>query len=283
MRTETSADPVTVRAVSPAGTGSPRRHRPRFTAYRGVVGALAALAVWEIVPRIGLVREADLPPVSAVLRVLAREAGTGPYWAAIGHTVYAWLLGLALAATAAIVLGFALALVPAVRAFTTSTVEFLRPIPSVALIPLAVIVYGTGLGSTLLLVVYAAFWQIYVQVLAGVADVDPVADETARSFRFSRWSRIRYVAWPSALPYVLTGVRLGAAVALILAVTAELVIGAPGIGAEIATARSGTEPALVYALVLTTGVLGVLVNVGVRAGERRLLRWHASIRREVPV
>nr|WP_205752663.1 ABC transporter permease subunit [Cryptosporangium phraense] len=248
-----------------------------------MAGALIALAVWEAVPRAGLVSSTDLPPVSSVFRVLVREAGTGEYWSAIGDTVWAWLLGLLIAAAAAIGLGFALALVPAVRAFTTSSVEFLRPIPSVALIPLAVIVYGTGLGSTLLLVVYAAFWQIYVQVLAGVADVDPVADETARSFRFGRWGRIRHVTWPSALPYVLTGVRLGAAVALILAVTAELVIGAPGLGQQIAVARSGTEPALVYALVFTTGVLGVLVNVGVRTGERRLLCWHASVRREVPV
>ncbi|WP_035856231.1 ABC transporter permease [Cryptosporangium arvum] len=277
MRTEFPPAPV----VAPvAAAGAPRRTTGPL---RGAAGVLIALAVWELVPRIGLVREADLPPVSSVLRVLAREAGTGAYWTAIGQTVYAWLLGLALAAVAAITLGFALALVPRVRAFTTSTVEFLRPIPSVALIPLAVLVYGTGLGSSLLLVVYAAFWQIYVQVLAGVADIDPVADETARSFRFSRWGRIRHVVWPSALPYVLTGVRLGAAVALILAVTAELVIGAPGLGLAIAVARSGTEPALVYALVLTTGVLGVLVNVGVRAGERRLLRWHASVRREVPV
>ncbi|GAA3388019.1 ABC transporter permease [Cryptosporangium minutisporangium] len=280
MQTESPAAPVTAPA---AVTGAARRERAGSNAVRGAVGALIALAVWEIAPRIGLVSSTDLPPVSTVLRVLVREAGTSAYWTAIGETVYAWLLGLLIATALAIVLGFSLALLPAVRAFTTSTVEFLRPIPSVALIPLAVIVYGTGLGSTLLLVVYAAFWQIYVQVLAGVADVDPVAEETARSFRFSRWARIRHVTWPSALPYVLTGVRLGAAVALILAVTVELVIGAPGLGAEIAVARSGTEPALVYALVLTTGVLGVLVNVGVRAGERRLLRWHASVRREVPV
>jgi ABC-type nitrate/sulfonate/bicarbonate transport system permease component len=280
MRTESPAAPV---AAPVAATGAVRYRRRGSNALRGVVGGLIALAVWEAVPRTGLVRASDLPPVSAVLRVLAREAGTEAYWTAIGQTVYAWLLGLAIAAAAAVVLGFALALVPAVRAFTTSTVEFLRPIPSVALIPLAVLVYGTGLGSSLLLVIYAAFWQIYVQVLAGVADVDPIADETARSFRFSRWRRIRHVVWPSALPYVLTGVRLGAAVALILAVTAELVIGAPGVGLEIAVARSGTEPALVYALVLTTGVLGLLVNVGVRAGERRVLRWHASVRRELPV
>ena len=72
---------------------------------------------------------------------------------------------------------------PLLRAATASTIEFLRPIPSVALIPLAVVLYGTGMRSTLLLVVYASFWQVLVQVLHGVADVDPVARETAQSYR----------------------------------------------------------------------------------------------------
>lgn len=283
---ETPAAPTTEPLSVDGATGRRRPLRtplPGGNVLRGLVGVLVAGLVWELLPRVGVVSESYLPPVSTVLRTLGSEAQTGEFWTAIGETVRAWLLGLLIAALAAIVLGFALGAVPAVRAFTTSTVEFLRPIPSVALIPLAVLVYGTDLRSSLLLIVYAAFWQIYLQVLAGVADIDPVADETARSYRFSRLGRIRYVTWPSALPFVLTGVRLGAAVALVLAVTAELVIGAPGLGQQIAIAQSGGAVPLVYALVLATGALGVLVNVGVRAGERRLLRWHTSIRREVPV
>jgi ABC-type nitrate/sulfonate/bicarbonate transport system permease component len=159
-------------------------------------------------------------------------------------------------------------------------VEFLRPIPSVALIPLAVLLYGTDLQSTLLLVVYAAFWQILVQVLYGVADVDPVADETARSYRLGPWARVRYLLWPTALPYVLTGVRLAASVALVLAVTAELIIGAPGLGAEIAVAQSSQAIPDMYALVVVTGLIGVVINLGARVAERRLLSWHQSVRGE---
>jgi hypothetical protein len=116
--------------------------------------------------------------------------------------------------------------VPLLRAVTASTVEFLRPIPSVALIPLVVLIYGSRPQSALVLVVYAAFWQ----VLYGVADVDPVVRDTARSYRFSRWAVIRTVLWPTAVPYVVTGFRLAAAVALILEITTELVIGVPGPG-----------------------------------------------------
>ncbi|HEY0485334.1 MAG TPA: ABC transporter permease [Mycobacteriales bacterium] len=277
----TPAGPATAPAVAgPAATPAARRREVPGVAL-GVLGVLAFLAVWEVVPRAGLVRATYLPPASEVLRTLAREAGRAGFWTAMGDTVVAWALGLAIAFGAAVVLGFVVGAVPVLRDFTASTVEFLRPIPSVALIPLAALLFATDIRSTLLLVVYAAFWQVYVQVLYGVVDVDPVAEDTARSYGLSRWSRVRHVTWPTALPYVLTGLRLGAAVALILAVTAELVIGSPGLGQEIAVAESSGATSVVYALVIATGALGVAVNVVVRLAERRLLRWHPSVRGEV--
>src|SRR5690606_15794782 len=127
------------------------------------------------------------------------------------------------------------------------------PIPSVALIPLAVLLYGTDMKATLLLVVYAAFWQVLVQVLYGVQDVDPVARETARSYRFSAWTQVRTLIWPTALPYIMTGFRLAAAVALILEITGELIIGSPGLGKQIAVAQSSGAVDTMYALVIVTG------------------------------
>jgi ABC-type nitrate/sulfonate/bicarbonate transport system permease component len=168
-----------------------------------------------------------------------------------------------------------------VRAATDSTIEFLRPIPSVALIPLAVLLWGNDMKSTLVLVIYATFWQVLLQVLYGVRDVDPVARETARSYRFSPLTTIRTVTWPTALPYVMTGFRLGAAVALILEITGELVIGSPGLGKEIGVAQSSGAVPQMYALVIVTGLFGVVVNLIARWGERRVLRWHPSIRAEV--
>ena len=129
---------------------------------------------------------------------------------------------------------------------------------------------------------YASFWQVLVQVLHGVADVDPVARDTARSYRLSGWSRVRHLIWPTALPYVITGIRLAASVALILTITGELIIGTPGLGKEIAIAQtSGAVPAM-YALVLVTGLLGVLVNLVTRSAERLVLAWHPRYGGEVP-
>ncbi|BBG02025.1 MULTISPECIES: ABC transporter permease [Pseudonocardia] len=275
-----------VTGLSPPGTGTaapvpPPRRGSRIDPLLGVIGIAGLVVVAELFPRTGLVDSRYLPPISAMLAELGRQAAEPAFWSALGSTLLGWGTGLAIALVAGTAVGIVIGTTAMLRAVTSSTIEFLRPIPSVALIPLAVLMFGTDMRSTLLLVVYAAFWQVLVQVLYGVADVDPVARETARSYRFRPWTRVRTVVWPTALPYVMTGFRLAAAVALILEVTGELIIGSPGLGREIAVAQSSGAVEVMYALVLVTGAIGVLVNLGARLVERRALRWHPSVRREV--
>jgi ABC-type nitrate/sulfonate/bicarbonate transport system permease component len=269
----------------PAGTGGAGwRGLTRFRDVAlGLTGMVLFLLVWELVPRVGLVSKQYLPPPSQVLSALGDEISGGQLWGVIADTLKAWSIGLAIAFSAALALGMLIGSVAWLRAATNSTIEFLRPIPSVALIPLAALLFGTEIQSSLLLIIYASFWQVLIQVLYGVSDVDPVAHDTAQAYNLGRWGRIRYVVWPTALPYVMTGLRLAAAVGLILAITAELVIGSPGIGHEIAVAQSSGSVALVYALVVVTGLIGVLVNILVRLIERRVLSWHVSTRTVVPV
>jgi ABC-type nitrate/sulfonate/bicarbonate transport system permease component len=119
-------------------------------------------------------------------------------------------------------------------------------------------------------------------VIYGVGDVDPVARDTALSYRFTAWAKIRYLLLPTALPYILTGLRLSAAVALILAITAELVIGSPGLGNEIGVAMASSAVPAMYALILVVGLFGVAVNAAFRALERLVLAWHPSVRLEAP-
>ncbi|BCB87662.1 nitrate ABC transporter permease [Phytohabitans suffuscus] len=249
----------------------------------GLSGLAGVLLLVEILPYTAVVSADFLPPTHRIAVALGHEIADGGFWSALCDTLVAWAVGLTIAVVAGIVAGIVIGAVPLLRALTASTIEFLRPIPSVALIPLAVLLYGTKIESTLLLVVYASFWQVLIQVLYGVQDVDPVADETARSYGLGAWARVRYVLWPTALPYVMTGVRLAAAVALVLAITAELVIGAPGLGSRIAVAQSSNAVASMYALIVVTGLLGVAINLVARAVERFALSWHQSVRGEVLV
>ena len=262
-------------AVDPTTPGGSRGTSPLAL---GALGLLALLVLGEVLPRMGLVPRRFFPTSSEIASALAGELAEVAFWTALLDTLQGWALGLAIASVAGIVSGIVIGSSHLLRQLTASTIEFLRPIPSVALIPLAVLLFGTAIESKLMLVVYAAFWQVLIQVLYGVQDVDPVAQDTARAYRFSAWARIRYVTWPTALPYVITGLRLAAAVALILAVTAELVIGNPGLGSRLAVAQSSGAVATSYALVVVTGLLGVVVNLGARFAERRALAWHPSQR-----
>jgi ABC-type nitrate/sulfonate/bicarbonate transport system permease component len=256
------------------------RPRPVPPLLLGAAGVAAALLAGQLLPLTPLVNPRYFPTTTAVLAALADDLARAEFWRALADTLIAWAAGLAIAVAAGAALGILIGSLPPVRAATASTIEFLRPIPSVALVPLAVLLFGTRLPSTLLLVVYAAFWQVLVQVLAGVRDIDPVADDTAKSLRLTRWQRLTRLAWPTALPYLMTGVRLAATVALVLAVTAELVIGSPGLGHEIAVAQTSGAAERMYALILVAGALGVLVNLGVRALEREVLSWHPAVRGE---
>ncbi|WP_448074109.1 ABC transporter permease [Georgenia yuyongxinii] len=272
-------------AASPPGTTAalaPRRRSRRRggKAALGLLGIALVVALLEVLPRVGVVDRRFLPPFSEMFSALVARVQTPEFWTAFGDTLTTWAIGLAIAMLAGIVVGIVVGSVPLLRDATASTIEFLRPIPSVALIPLAVLQYGTGMRSTLLLVVYAAFWQVLVQVLYGVQDVDPVARDTARTYRFRPLTQARTVIWPTALPYVVTGFRLAASVALILTVTGELIIGTPGLGKLVAVAQQSGAVASMYALVIVTGLLGIAVNLFARLVERRVLRWHPSIRRE---
>ena len=243
----------------------------------GAVGLLGFLVVWQLIPTLGLVDPHDLPYATDVFGRLAQEVRDLAFWRRVRLTMTSWAIGLTVATLAAVALGTVVGMVPLLRRATHTTVEFLRPVPSVALIPLAVLMFGLQMRAALVIIVYAAFWQVFVQVIYGVADVDTVARDTARSFGLTRAERLRYLILPTALPYLMTGLRLGAAVALILAVTAEMVIGNPGLGRMIELSRSAGDAVGLYGLVVVTGMLGLLVNVVFRFVERRSLAWHQSV------
>ncbi|WP_062203699.1 ABC transporter permease [Demequina salsinemoris] len=265
---------------SGAATRKPRRSRKGRPALLGIAGVAIVLVGAELLSRTGIVNPDFLPPVTEMYATLFRLLGEGEFWHSLVLTVRGWAIGLAAAMALGIAAGFVIGSFPFLRAFTSSTIEFLRPIPSVALIPLVVLLWGTQPQSAFVLVVYAAFWQVLVQVLYGVADVDPVARDTARSYQFGPLRIARSVIYPTALPYIMTAFRLAAAVALILEITAELVIGVPGLGRDIGIAQSSGNVPETYALVIVVGLIGVAVNLFARFAEKKMLWWHPSIRSE---
>jgi ABC-type nitrate/sulfonate/bicarbonate transport system permease component len=239
------------------------------------------LALWQLLSAAGVLPERDLPSMTGTFAELGRQLAEADFWSAVGSTLQGWALGLGIATALAVPLAIVIGSAPLLHRSLRFVIEFLRPIPSVALVPLAVLIYGTGLQSKVFLAAFAAFWPLFVQTLYGVRDVDPVATDTARSFGLGRLERLWRIKLPSAVPYIATGIRISSAVALILAVTAELVIGSAGLGRSINVARSSGAVELMYALIIATGIVGLLLNVAATRAERRVLHWHPS-QRELP-
>ena len=249
----------------------------------GQVGAVllsvaAALAVWELVSRTGLIAERDLPSMSSSFRELWSLVQTTSFWGAFAQTVRGWALGLAVAIALAVPIGILLGSSDFAARALRVPIEFLRPIPSAALIPLLFLTLGTTLRSEVFLAAFGAFWPLLVQTMYGVRDVDPLAIDTARSFGVGRFERLYRIKLPSAVPYIATGVRISSAVSLILAFTAELFMGIPGLGQKVNFAQAYGLNDQLYAYALATGFLGVAIHLVSSAAERRALRWHPSQR-----
>jgi ABC-type nitrate/sulfonate/bicarbonate transport system permease component len=218
--------------------------------------------------------------MSVILPELWRLLGETSFWAAIGNTFEGWAIGVGIAAAAGIPLGLFIGSNAYLYHATRVTVEFLRPIPSVALIPLAILIFGISLNMKIFLVTFATFWPILVQSIYGVQDVDPVARDTARSFGLGRVTIFLRVTLPSAAPYIATGLRLATALGMILAITGELVAGVTGLGRNILLAQSGGTNDELYALILATGLLSYWLSASFGRIERYALRWHESHREE---
>jgi ABC-type nitrate/sulfonate/bicarbonate transport system permease component len=242
----------------------------------------AALAAWQIISVTGLISQTDLPSMTATFSELWSLMHTSDFWIAFGQTVRGWALGLAVATVLAVPLGIFLGSSDfAGRAFRVP-LEFLRPIPSAALIPLLFLTLGTTLKSEVFLAAFGAFWPLLIQTIYGVRDVDPLAMDTARSFGLGRLERLYRIKLPSSIPYIATGLRISSTVSLILAFTAELFMGVPGLGQKVNFADSYGLTTELYAYALATGFLGVAIHLAVSALERRVLRWHPSQRAGTP-
>lgn len=239
---------------------------------------LLCLAVVELVGRTGLVSADVLPPPSVTILTLAVLLVSPTTWVVIIQTLTAAFGGFLIAAVIAVPVGLLLGRVRWIRESTRVVVEFLRPIPPMALLPLAVLLWGTGIGVKLPLVIFGAFFPVMIQAIAGASDVDPVAREAGRVYGFSRLQQIRWVLVPSATPNIATGLRLGVIVALTVTIATELVVGTEGLGYAINQARFAGLPADMYAFILLTGVLGYMISTGMRLAETRVLSWHVSTR-----
>jgi NitT/TauT family transport system permease protein len=246
-------------------------------AVRGAAGVAGAVAVIELVSRAGLVDETALPPASTIVARAGEQLGDGAFRDGLASTLGAWAGGMLIAIAVAVPLGLALGSIRWLDTASRVLVELMRPIPSVALIPLAIVIFASTTNVKMSLIVYAATWPILINTLYALRDVDPLAKDTLRSFGFGRLAVLWRVTVPSAAPFVTTGIRISASIGLVVVISAELFAGGGGLGTYLSETQSGGgRTDLLLAGALWAGLVGLTINVALVWAERKAFRWHSA-------
>jgi ABC-type nitrate/sulfonate/bicarbonate transport system permease component len=243
-----------------------------------VVAFGCAIGVWQLLLTAGIVSPLALASPSEVVRTSAHLVGQGSFWQVLGETVKSWVIGLLLSAAVAIPLGLLLGSSEIAYRSCRFTIDFLRTIPPVAVIPLLLLLYGARTQTAVMLVLLGAVWPLVLQSMYGVQQVDPLVREVARSYRLRRRDVVVSVILPSAAPFIATGLRIAASMSLLLTIGAELIGGVPGLGNSIASAQTNGDIPAMYAYIFACAMLGVLINRTMLRGAGRLLAWHSAQR-----
>jgi sulfonate transport system permease protein len=222
---------------------------------------VSALAVLEWYTRTAGKNSDALAPPTAALRALGGAALDGSLLQATAFTLGAAALGLAVAAALGIACGLALGLSQRAAHMSFFSIEVLRPIPSVALIPLTMLVFGFGLRMEFSIVAFACFWPLLILTQAAVQQVEPRLLEVSQVLGLSPAQRSVKIILPAIVPRLFVALRLGVSLALVVAVTVEVAANPNGMGYAMMIAQQSLDPALMLAWLIWIGVLGYAINV----------------------
>jgi ABC-type nitrate/sulfonate/bicarbonate transport system permease component len=193
-------------------------------------------------------------------------------------TLWVYVRALALGTILAISIGILMGTYKPVYDSLKIIVEFMRPIPSVAMIPLAILFFGLGAEMRIVVITYAAFWPMLISTIYGVRAIDQQALDVSRNFQITGTEALIRVTLPSALASIATGFRISATIALVVTVTTELVAGNSGIGFYISQMEQADRLPPMYAAIVLTGILGYLLNTLYFALEHRIVFWTPAAR-----
>ena len=246
----------------------------------GVLVIAALLLLWQVLTVTNVFSSTQFPTMTATMASL-REALISPsLWAAIFSTLQGWAVGLVIASALALLFGTLIAFSDVAFRSTTTVIEVFKAIPAVAVLPILILLLGSTLRMKIFLVTFGVFWPLVIQVIYGVRSMDPTVLDTAKAMGVTGVRRFFVVTMPSAAPYIATGLRIASISALILAVVSELVGGTEGVGRVILIAQNGgsAQYPLMYAYILVTGFLGIVLTGGASFVEARVMHWHESHR-----
>lgn len=237
---------------------------------RGAVLPVTLVVLWEVLSHAGVLPMDTLSRPSQVLQAGYQGLADGSILKSTWETLEAALFGFVIAMLAGVFLGVILGLSRRVEAIVSPTVDALRPIPSVALIPLSLLLFGFGLNLEAAVVAFACFWPVLLVTIAAVHGIEPRLLEVAQVLQMPFWARLRKIILPAALGRISVGLRVAIGISLVVAVTVEIVINPRGLGYSMILSQQTLKPELMYAQLLWLGAIGWALNFAV---ERSLRMW----------
>ena len=261
-------------------TGAFKRQTRRLTLPRllqGLALPITIFVLWEILSGLGWLNVYLVPPPSQIWDRLLTVAGTGQLIRHISASLYRVVFGFGLALCLALPLGFLLGLLPSMRGFISPSLSFFQQIPAIAWIPMFILWLGIDEASKIAIIVYSAFFPLFLNTLHGIASTDPKLKEVAYTYGLSYWGLINRVYLPSAAPSVFVGMRLGLSYCWRSLVAAELLGASKGIGYLIQEGREMAQPDLILVGVFVIGLIGLSLDFIFRCLEQKFLPWQEKV------
>jgi NitT/TauT family transport system permease protein len=260
----------------------------------GLIVPVILLAIWQTASSMGWVNPHVLPsPLAVVQRWIAYLLPQVPYaeatgswlaWAVSGELIvdsigsmYRVIVGFLIGAGMALPLGLMMGASPRVYAWLNPLAQVLRPIPPIAYIPLSILWFGLGNPPAIFLIAIGAFFPVLINTIAGVRHVDGIYIRAARNLGANQRTMFLRVMLPAAVPYILSGVRIGIGTAFIVVIVSEMIAVNNGLGFRILEAREYFWSDKIIAGMISIGMLGLAIDVGVTKLNNHLLRWHRGL------
>ena len=249
------------------------RRRDRILSVASPLGLLLA---WELAAQSGLIDVRFFPAPSAIIRKLVEMARSGELTENVLISLQRIVLGFLLGGVPAIVIGIAMGIWRPVRALVDPLIVATYPIPKSSLLPLILLIFGLGEMSKVMMVAIGVFYPMAINATAGVLQINQIYLDVGKSFKASPWDTFRTIALPGALPFIMTGAKLGAGLALILIAIAEMVGAKSGIGYMIWSAWETFAVAKMYVGLFVIALIGFAISLLLNEVERWVIRWKAD-------
>jgi NitT/TauT family transport system permease protein len=264
-------------AAPPVDIGeAARRRAKRRDRIISIASPLGLLLAWELAAQAALIDVRFFPAPSSIIATLFSMAQSGELRDNVLISLQRIVLGFFLGGVPAIAIGIAMGLWRPIRALVDPLIVATYPIPKSSLLPLILLIFGLGEMSKVMMVAIGVFYPVAINATAGVLQINKIYLDVGKAFKASRWDTFRTIALPGALPFIMTGIKLGAGLALILIAIAEMVGAKSGIGYMIWSAWETFAVAKMYVGLFVIALIGFAISLLLNEIERWIIRWKAD-------